>query len=87
MVNGQHMNSNNEHPEIAEHEWIDDVFRVYETRFKMWHSAMKDGTEIVTALTKESCISGTRFYLKGKQEGWSEDNSRVVNDGFVGGKL
>ena len=78
---------NVEHPEIAEYEWIDDVFRVYETRFKMWHSAMKDGTELVTALTKESCISGTRFYLKGKQEGWSEENSRVINDGVVGGKL
>ena len=87
MVNGQHMNSNNEHPEIAEHEWIDDCFRVYETRFKMWHSAMKDGTELVTALTKESCVSGTRFYLKGKQEGWNEETSRVVNDGIVGGKL
>jgi len=87
MDNGQHMNSNNEHPEIAEHEWIDDCFRVYETRFKMWHSAMKDGTELVTALTKESCVSGTRFYLKGKQEGWNEETSRVVNDGIVGGKL
>jgi hypothetical protein len=29
----------------------------------------------------------TRFYLKGRQEGWDEKTSRVVNDGVVGGKL
>ena len=49
--------------------------------------AMKDGEELVTALSEEQCISGTRFYLKGRQEGWSSNNSRVVNDGVVGGKL
>lgn len=77
----------NEHPEIAEHEWIDDAFRVYETRFKVWHSALKDGREIITAMTKDKCIDATRFYLKGKQEGWSDENCRVMNDGIVGGKL
>ena len=76
-----------EHPEIAEHEWIDDCFRVYETQYKLWHSASKEGEELVTALTKQQCINGTRFYLKGRQEGWAEENSRVVNDGVVGGKL
>ena len=76
-----------EHPEIAEYEWIDDVFRVYETRFKLWHSATKDGRELITALTKDACIQMTRFHLKGEQEGWNEKNSRIVNDGFVGGKL
>jgi len=85
MVNGQHMNS--EHPEITEYEWIDDCFRVYQTRFKIWHSAKKDGEELVTALTKDVCIRMTRFYLKGLQEGWNQENSRVVNDGVVGGKL
>lgn len=77
----------NEHPEIAEHEWVDDCFRVYETQYKLWHSASKEGEELVTALTKQQCINGTRFYLKGRQEGWAEENSRVVNDGVVGGKL
>jgi uncharacterized protein YtpQ (UPF0354 family) len=75
----------NEHPEIAEVEWIDDCFRVYKTQYGVWHSAKKDGTELVTALTEEQCISGTRFYLKGIQDGWGE--SRVLNDGIVGGKL
>ena len=76
-----------EHPEISEHEWIDDCFRVYKTRFKIWHSASKDGKELITALSKDVCIQMTRFYLKGEQEGWSSDTSRVVNDGVVGGKL
>jgi len=75
----------NEHPEIAEVDWIDDAFHVYETRFKIWHSANKEGKELVTALSKDVCIRMTRFYLKGLQEGWGE--SRVLNDGFVGGKL
>jgi len=48
---------------------------------------MKDGRELITALTKDVCIQMTRFYLKGEQEGWSSDTSRVVNDGVVGGKL
>jgi hypothetical protein len=67
--------------------WIDDVFRVYKTQYGLWHSATKDGEELVTALSEELCIRMTRFYLKGRQEGWSEDQSRVMNDGKVGGKL
>ena len=76
-----------EHPEIAEVEWIDDTFRVYKTRFGLWHSAMKDGKEVITALHEKACIEATRFHLKGMQEGWTESNSKVVNDGVVGGKL
>ena len=76
-----------EHPEISEYEWIDNCFRAYKTEYGLWHSAMKDGRELITALTKDVCIQMTRFYLKGEQEGWSSDTSRVVNDGVVGGKL
>ena len=79
--------TNVEHPEITEHNWIDDAFRVYETKYKMWHSASKDGEELVTALSEDLCIRMTRFYLKGRQEGWDEASSRVMNDGTVGGKL
>ena len=71
---------------MSEEFWIDDCFRVNKDRF-LWKSYLKDGTEQVSGLTKEIEIRMTRFYLKGKQEGWSEDNSRVVNDGKVGGKL
>ena len=68
-------------------EWIDDAFRVYKTKYGLWHSAAKDDEELVTAITEEQCIRMTRFYLKGRQEGWGADTSRVLNDGKVGGKL
>ena len=77
----------NEHLEVSEYDWIDDAFRVYKTKYGLWHSAAKNGEELVTAMTEDQCISGTRFYLKGRQEGWSGENSRVVNSGVVGGKL
>jgi len=51
---------------------IDDCFYVEQKRHGMWNSADKEGNGLVTALTEESCISGTRFYLKGMQEGFSE---------------
>lgn len=76
-----------EHPEIAEVNWIDNTFRVYKTKYNLWHSAAKDGEELVTAITEEQCISSTRFYLKGRQEGWDAETSRIMNDGTVGGKL
>ena len=68
-------------------EWIDDAFRVYKTKYGLWHSVAKDDEELVTAMTEQQCIDGTRFYLKGRQEGWGADTSRVLNDGKVGGKL
>ena len=71
--------------EEIEYEWIDGCFRVYETQYKLWHSVTKEGQELITALTKESCINGTRFYLKGVQEGWPEQSSKY--EGTVGGKL
>jgi len=72
---------------MSDYEWIDDCFRVYETQYGLWHSAMTDGRELITALTKDVCIQMTRFHLKGEQEGWNEETSIVVNDGVVGGKL
>lgn len=78
------MKNHNEHPEIAEVNWIDDTFRVEQSRWKTWRSYAKDGKEILTSLTEELCISATRFYLKGKQEGFSDSKSY---EGVVGGKL
>lgn len=65
--------------------WIDDCFRVYRQRWGTWISFDKEGKELVTSLTKESCISGTRFYLKGKMEGFPDPIS--THEGYVGGKL
>jgi len=78
------MNHPNEHPEIAEVDWIDDTFRVEETRWKTWRSYTKEGKELITSLNKELCISSTRWYLKGLQEGFPETKK---HEGTVGGKL
>jgi len=66
--------------------YIDDCFYV-EEKYGLWVSTLKDGEKLVTSLTKDMCIDHTRFFLKGRQEGWETEQSRVVNDGKVGGKL
>ena len=76
-----------EHPEIAEYEWIDDCFRVWETRFGMWSSETKQGRKMLTGLDRENVIMMTRWHLKCEQEGWPEGSVRVINSGVVGGKL
>ena len=70
-------------PEIV---MYDDCFFLEEIQ-GLWHSVSKDRKPLITSLTKEECIYMTRFYLKGEQEGWPEENSRVINDGVVDGKL
>ena len=64
--------------------WYDDVFQVSE-QHKLWISQDKEGNNLVTSNDKQMCIDMTRFYLKGKQEGFID--SRTLNDGKVGGKL
>lgn len=64
----------------------DDCFYVQEKRYGLWDSTDLEGKGLITALTEEECVKGTRFYLKGMQEGWPEDNA-VKYDGVVGGKL
>ena len=78
------MTNRNEHPEIAEIQWIDDEFRVEESRWKTWKSFNKNGDPLITSLTQESCINATRFYLKGKQDGFEDSKTY---EGSVGGKL
>lgn len=69
-----------------EYEWIDDAFRVEETRF-MWKSVLKNGDDFLFGLTREIVLDMTRWHLKCLQDGTLDDYSRVVNDGKVGGKL
>jgi len=77
----------NEHPEIAEYEWIDDCFRVWETRFGLWSSETKQGRKMLTGLTREAVVDMTRWHLKCEQDGTLDQHSWVVGDAFVGGKL
>jgi hypothetical protein len=69
---------------MTEKKLIDDAFYVEQKSYGLWDSTDKEGKGLVTSLTEESCINATRFYLKGKQEGFSES---VKYDGQVGGKL
>lgn len=77
---------NQVHPEIAEVDWIDDAFHVEQKKWGTWESFDKTGKGIVTSLNKENCITATRFYLKGVQDGW-ENVESTQHEGTVGGKL
>ncbi len=63
---------------------IDDCFYVEQKKYGLWYSTDKEDKGLVTSLTEEQCISATRFYLKGRQEGWPETRTY---EGEVGGKL
>ena len=67
-----------------EQQYYDDAFCVEKTRWGTYRSKDKEDNLLVTSLTEELCISATRFYLKGKQEGFSDANTY---EGVVGGKL
>lgn len=63
---------------------IDDAFYIEQKSYGLWDSTDKDGKGLITSFTEESCISATRFYLKGLQEGFPETKT---HEGVVGGKL
>lgn len=65
--------------------WIDDTFRLEEKRWGTWTSYDKEENALVSSLTKELCIEATRFYLKGRQEGFPDEGTSYT--GVVGGKL
>jgi hypothetical protein len=71
---------------MNEYNWIDECFRVQQKRFGTWVSYDKDNVAIITSLTEDECIHGTRFYLKGKQEGWNVTNN-ISYGGEVQNKL
>lgn len=65
---------------------IDDCFYIKRQRWGTFVSVHKDGYELITSLNEDLCTSATRFYLKGLQDGWDDDNV-VKHEGTVGGKL
>lgn len=69
---------------MTEKKLIDDAFYVVEKSYGLWDSTDKEGKGLITSLTEEQCISATRFYLKGLQEGFDEASSYA---GKVDGKL
>jgi hypothetical protein len=64
---------------------IDDAFTVTQSNIGTWKSFDTDGNPLITSPTEDACVSATRFYLKSKQEGFTE--TAKVYDGVVGGKL
>jgi hypothetical protein len=66
--------------------YYDDTFAIEKTRWGTYRSFDKEGKELITALHEDICLAHTRFYLKGKQEGW-DCLSCSTYDGEVGGKL
>lgn len=69
---------------MSEKKLIDDCFYVEQKRYGLWDSTDLEGKGLITALTEDQCVSATRFYLKGKQEGWPETKT---HSGTVDGKL
>lgn len=69
---------------MNERKLIDDCFYIEEKKWGTWDSYDKEGKCIITSLTENECINATRFYLKGRQEGFLESKSY---EGNVGGKL
>lgn len=69
---------------MNEKKLIDDCFYVEQRNYGLWGSTNKDGNGLITSLTEDQCLSATRYYLKGRQEGFTE--SRTY-EGQVGGKL
>lgn len=70
---------------MNEKKLIDDCFYIQQKKYGLWDSTDLEGKGLVTSLTEEQCISATRFYLKGRQEGFPEPQK--VHEGIVGGKL
>jgi len=70
-------------------EWIDDAFYIKKTRFGLHTSILKEplGANFITALEYEGCLTITRWHLKCLQDGTMHQYTRVINSGFVSGKL
>jgi hypothetical protein len=69
--------------------WIDDAFYIFETRFGLYTSVLKEplGAHFITGPTEESVLTMTRWHLKSLQDGTLDDVTKVINNGVVGGKL
>ena len=63
---------------------IDDAFYVEKCSWGTYKSYDKEGNGLVTSLSEEQCTSATLFYLKGRQEGFTESSTYT---GQVSGKL
>jgi len=68
-----------------EKQLIDNAFYVQSKKWGTWQSYCSEGKPLITSLNEEECIRTTRWYLKQKQEGWTENT--IKYEGTAGGKL
>jgi hypothetical protein len=68
-------------------ELIDNVFYVWKTRFGLFSTMTKEGRKMLTGGTKDAAVTMTRWHLKSEQDGTLEQQSHVIGDAYVGGKL
>ena len=61
---------------------IDDAFYVECKKYGLWQSHYPDGKGIITALTEDQCVTATRWYLKGLQEGFEETKTYSTKDKY-----
>lgn len=71
--------------DVDDTHFIDGCFTVDKARWGTWRSFDKDGKEILTSLTEEECVRATRWYLKARQDGFTD--TAATYDSVVGGKL
>jgi hypothetical protein len=69
------------------HETPYGEFRVEKKRFGTWTSYSKDGTPLITGLTREAVTQGTPFHLEGVATNCANCRTSDPYDGTVGGKL
>ena len=75
---------------MSDYEWIETPygkFRVAKTRFGTWNSFGEDGSPLITGLTREAVMAGTRFHMEGVATNWANCITSQQFDGTVGGKL
>jgi len=65
----------------------DDMFDVKKTRMGLYTSYKLDGTEMITGLTEEAVVFGTRYNLKAEIDDALWENVQVIGDAVVAGKL
>jgi len=71
--------------DVDDTHFIDGAFTVDKARWGTWRSFDREGRPILTSLTEQECINATRWYLKLRQEGFTDDAPTYT--GRVDGKL
>jgi hypothetical protein len=72
--------SNEPAGESSPYEWIDDAFRMVETKYGMYKSILKSGEDFLTGATYDGVLQMSRWHLKCEQDGTLHLYTRVVGN-------